>query len=202
MSVENEKIKEFEEDNYSTFSDEDLINKVAIKNELAFEELFSRYALKIKSMMFRLGVGESGAEEISQEVMILLWRKAGLYDADKASVSSWIYTIARNYRIDKLRKIPISELDINDPTYVGDPQPTGMQILLEKEQRKIIQLAVERLSIQNKQILVASFFQGLSHSEIAKKFNLPIGTIKSKLRLSYQSLRGKLGKGGIEDLSQ
>lgn len=200
MSVENEKIKEFEEGKYSAFTDEDLISKVAIKNEHAFEELFSRYALKIKSMMFRLGEGDSGSEEISQEVMILLWRKAYLYEPDKASASSWIYTIARNYRIDKFRKIPVTDLDINDPTFVGDPQPNGMQILLEKEQRKIIQQAVERLSTQNKEILLASFFQGLSHSEIAKKFNLPVGTIKSKLRLSYKSLRGKLVKRGLQDL--
>ena len=200
MSVENEKIKEFEEGKYSAFTDEDLISKVAIKNEHAFEELFSRYALKIKSMMFRLGEGDSGSEEISQEVMILLWRKAYLYEPDKASASSWIYTIARNYRIDKFRKIPVTDLDINDPTFVGDPQPNGMQILLEKEQRKIIQQAVDRLSTQNKEILLASFFQGLSHSEIAKKFNLPVGTIKSKLRLSYKSLRGKLVKRGLQDL--
>ena len=196
MSEKKEKIIEKLEQNFESFKDQDLITKIIEKNSLAFEEFFKRYANKIKFMMLKMGAKDSDAEEISQEVMAILWRKAFLYDSSKASVASWVYTIARNYRIDFLRKGKRFTLDSDDPTFVPDEPLNSVQLLMRRERQNRVRSAVKRLSSEKKTLLISAFFEGLSHAELAKKFNVPLGTIKSRLRLIYGSLRK------AEDLEQ
>ena len=189
MSEKKEKTTEKREQNFANFKDSDLIFEIAKKNNRAFEEFFKRYANKVKFLMLKMGAKDVDAEEISQEVMAILWRKALMYDSKKSSVSSWVYAIARNYRIDFFRRSNRVVLDSDDPTFVPDPPLNSVQLLMKYEKHDRIKLILKQLTEEKKQLLTAAFFEGLSHSELAKKFNKPLGTIKSRLRLIYDSLR-------------
>ena len=174
---------------YTGFNDADLLLEIAQKNRVAFEEFFKRYAHKVKFLMLKMGAKNLDAEEIAQEVMVILWRKAELYDPKKSPASAWLYTIARNYRVDLLRKGSRSVLDINDPTFVPEPHLNSVQILIKGERHARITSALNELSSDSKQLLISAFFEGLTHAELAKKYKKPLGTIKSRLRLIYNSLR-------------
>ena len=184
-----EKIIEKTEQLYTSFNDSELLLQIANKNKPAFEEFFKRYAQKIKFLMLKLGAKNVDAEEISQEVMAILWRKSKLYDPQKSTASSWVYTIARNYRVDLLRKGNRCILDKDDPTFVPEPYLNSVQILIKNERYTRITSVLNQLSPERKQLLISAFFEGLSHAELAKKYKKPLGTIKSRLRLIYESLR-------------
>jgi len=184
-----EKIIEKTEQLYTSFNDSELLLQMGNKNKRAFEEFFKRYAQKIKFLMLKLGAKNVDAEEISQEVMAILWRKSKLYDPQKSTASSWVYTIARNYRVDLLRKGNRCILDKDDPTFVPEPYLNSVQILIKNERHKRIASVLNQLSPERKQLLISAFFEGLSHAELAKKYKKPLGTIKSRLRLIYESLR-------------
>ena len=139
--------------------------------------------------MIKMGAKDSDAEEISQEVMAILWRKATLFDSTKSTAAAWVYTIARNYRIDFLRKGNRLILDSEDPTFIPDPPLNSVQLLIENEKKNRIRNVLRKLSNDKKKLLMAAFFEGLSHAELAQKFGKPLGTIKSRLRLIYGSLR-------------
>ena len=189
MSEMKEKILKNQTQSYDSFDDTNLIFEIAKKNSRAFEEFFKRYAKKIKFLMLKMGAKDSDAEEISQEVMAILWRKAVLYDSNKSSVATWVYTIARNYRIDFLRKGNGLAFDKDDPTFVPDEPLNSVQILMKLERQDRMRAVIKKLSLEKKQLLTAAFFEGLSHAELARKFGKPLGTIKSRLRLIYDSLR-------------
>jgi len=184
-----EKIIEKTEQLYTSFNDSELLLQIGNKNKRAFEEFFKRYAQKIKFLMLKLGAKNVDAEEISQEVMAILWRKSKLYDPQKSTASSWVYTIARNYRVDLLRKGNRCILDKDDPTFVPEPYLNSVQILIKNERYTRITSVLNQLSPERKQLLISAFFEGLSHAELAKKYKKPLGTIKSRLRLIYESLR-------------
>jgi RNA polymerase sigma-70 factor (ECF subfamily) len=113
-----EKSTKLSQQSYKNFRDEELIFKIVEENQLAFKELFVRYALKVKFLMLKMGTKELDAEEITQEVMLSLWRKANTYDTEKASAATWVFTIARNHRIDLFRKSSRLKIDPLDPTFV------------------------------------------------------------------------------------
>ena len=184
-----EKIIEKIEQLYTSFNDSELLLQIANKNKPAFEEFFKRYAQKVKFLMLKLGAKNVDAEEISQEVMAILWRKSKLYDPLKSTASSWVYTIARNYRVDLLRKGNRCILDKDDPTFVPEPYLNSVQILIKNERHKRIASVLNQLSPERKELLISAFFEGLSHAELAKKYKKPLGTIKSRLRLIYEALR-------------
>ena len=189
-----EKTIEKIEQTYAGFNDSELLLEISYKNKAAFEEFFKRYAQKVKFLMLKMGQKNFDAEEISQEVMVISWKKASSYDPEKAPVSAWLYTIARNYRVDLLRKWNRSVIDIEDPTFVPEPHLNSVQILIKNERYARITSVLNQLSPDRKQLLISAFFEGLTHVELAKKYKKPLGTIKSRLRLIYDSLRK------IEDL--
>ena len=147
-----EKIIEKTEQLYTSFNDSELLLQIANKNKPAFEEFFKRYAQKIKFLMLKLGAKNVDAEEISQEVMAILWRKSKLYDPLKSTASSWVYTIARNYRVDLLRKGNRCILDKDDPTFVPEPYLNSVQILIKNERHKRIASVLNQLSPERKQL--------------------------------------------------
>lgn len=164
----------------------------ATRSRAAFSELFEYFAPRVKSYLVRLGSDPSSAEEIMQEVMLNVWRKAGQYDRKQASVSTWLFRIARNRRIDSLRRNNRPELDAKDPMLqpaeVEQPDITVNRAQLEVKVRDVIETLPEEQLV----LLKAAFYEGLSHSEIAKKFDLPLGTVKSRIRLAFMRLRGPL----------
>ena len=171
----------------------DCVEQIArARSRGAFSEVFEYFAPRIKSYLVRLGSEAAAAEEIMQEVMLNVWRKAEQYDRRQASVSTWIFRIARNRLIDTLRRNNKPELDAEDPMLrpaeAEQPDITVNRAQIEKQVREVIEtLPEEQLSL-----LKAAFYEGLSHSEIAKKFGLPLGTVKSRIRLAFMRLRGSL----------
>ena len=164
----------------------------ATRSRAAFSDVFEHFAPRVKSYLIRLGSDASSAEEIMQEVMLNVWRKAEQYDRRQASVSTWIFRIARNRRIDSLRRTNKPDLDAKDPMLqpaeVEQPDITVNRAQLEVRVREVI----ETLPKEQLVLLKAAFYEGLSHSEIAKNFGLPLGTVKSRIRLAFMRLRGTL----------
>ncbi|MEO0466481.1 MAG: sigma-70 family RNA polymerase sigma factor [Pseudomonadota bacterium] len=158
----------------------------------SFATLFEFFAPRIKAYMQQLGSDASQAEELAQEVMVTVWRKAGQYDATKASVSTWIFRIARNRRIDLHRRTNKPELDPEDPM-LRPPEPETPDATFDRAQlEETVRDKLATLPPDQLELLRAAFYQGLSHSEIAKAFDLPLGTVKSRIRLAFNKLRGQL----------
>jgi len=171
----------------------DCVEQIAVtRSRSAFSNLFEHFAPRVKSYLVRLGSDPSSAEEIMQEVMLNVWRKAEQYDRRQASVSTWIFRIARNRRIDSLRRTNKPELDAKDPMLqpaeVEQPDITVNRAQLEVKVRDVIETLPEEQLV----LLKAAFYEGLSHSEIARNFGLPLGTVKSRIRLAFMRLRGSL----------
>jgi len=172
----------------------DLVHAVAKHSDVAaFERLFAHYAPRVKSYFRRLGTDERTAEELMQEVMLTLWRRAYLFDPGKASVGTWIFAVARNRRIDFIRRERRPEIDPTDPMLagVGDDHPDE-QIAAGQIETKL-RRAVATLPAEQADLVRHSFFEDMSHGDIAGKLNLPLGTVKSRLRLALAKLRTALG---------
>ena len=172
----------------------DLLVLVAEKQDrTAFAELFSYYAPRVKSYLMRLGADGAAAEEITQDVMVTVWRKAGLFDSRQASVSTWIFRIARNRRIDVFRRTRRPDLDPEEtmilPAAIEAP---GDRIeAMETEAR--VREAMRDLPEEQLLLLRLAFYEGLSHREIAEKLDVPLGTVKSRIRLAFAKMKSRLG---------
>jgi RNA polymerase sigma-70 factor (ECF subfamily) len=168
----------------------DFLQRIAERGDVeAFRKLFQSYAPRVKSYMMRQGADANTAEELAQETMMTVWRKANLYSVEKGSATTWIYTIARNLRIDRLRK---------EMTWVSLPEGHDQQastdalpddVLSEQERKKRVQDALAGLPPDQLEVVSLSYIEGLSHSEIAERLDLPLGTVKSRMRLAYQKIR-------------
>ncbi len=160
----------------------------------AFSALFEYYAPRLKSYMMRIGADESQAEELSQEVMVTVWRKADQYDPAKASVSTWIFRIARNRRIDAHRRQSKPDLEPDEPMLRPDEPDRPDELLQRGQVEASVRDALTTLPEDQLILLQAAFYEGLSHSEIAERFGLPLGTVKSRIRLAFNKLRGQLAE--------
>lgn len=167
-----------------------LIRKVAeTQDQGAFSTLFESFAPRIKGYMIRQGANPDLAEELAQEALATVWRKAALYSPDKGNPTTWIYTIARNLRIDRLRRErawqPLPES--HEKQVCDDPTPDEMVSEQQRSQR--VREALKELSPEQVQVVTLSFIEGYSHSEIAEHLDIPLGTVKSRMRLAYQKLQ-------------
>ncbi len=175
----------------------DLMNAIAARQDRdAFAVLFAYYAPRVKAYMLRLGAGAALAEELAQEVMITVWRKAGLFDRRQASVSTWIFRIARNRRIDVFRRAKRPDLDPEETMILpaGVEAPDARLEAMETETR--VRAAMRDLPEEQVNLLKLAFYEGLSHSEIAGKLDLPLGTVKSRIRLAFGKMKAKLDDDG------
>jgi RNA polymerase sigma-70 factor, ECF subfamily len=164
----------------------------AERSKAAFAELFDFYAPRIKSYMLRLGASDSEAEELAQDVLVTVWQKAGLYDRKQASVSTWMFRIARNRRIDVQRRQRRPELTADDPMLRPPEIEQPDAVIARGQMEGIVRSQLVKLPADQRLLLQAAFYDGLSHSEIARAFNLPLGTVKSRIRLAFLRLRGEL----------
>jgi RNA polymerase sigma-70 factor, ECF subfamily len=158
----------------------------------AFKELFDYFAPRVKGYLMRLGSSSMVAEELAQEAMLTLWRKAALFDSEKASASTWVFTIARNLRIDALRKERRPELDANDPMLQPDAErPVDEHVdWVQAEAR--LRHALAGLPREQAQMIELSFLADKPHGAIAEELGLPLGTVKSRIRLAMARLRSAL----------
>lgn len=168
----------------------DALEAVAkVQDRTAFAELFAHFAPRVKGYMRRLGADEGRAEDLAQEVMITVWRRARLYDRRQAAVSTWVFAIARNKRIDQLRRERRPEIDPSDPSLVRSPEPEAEQLLSWARSARQLRAAVDALPSEQSQVLRRNFFEDKPHSAIAEELDLPLGTVKSRVRLALIRLR-------------
>lgn len=159
----------------------------------AFKALFRAFAPKVKAYLIRHGAPADKAEELAQETLLTVWRKAAYFDPGRASVSAWVFTIARNLRIDALRRERSAvayALSVHEPES-SDETPHSASELAQAQSR--IRQAVAVLSPEQLQVVQLSFFEDKAHAEIAETLSLPLGTVKSRLRLALARLRGLVG---------
>ncbi len=176
----------------------DLIDAVAARQDrTAFAELFTFFAPRVKSYLLRLGAGEALAEEIAQDVMVAVWRKAALFDRQKASASTWIFTIARNRRIDAARRSKLEAFDPNEPMLAPAATDAPDKNISIVEREAHVRAALDQLPHEQRALLEAAFYEGLSHRDIAMRDGLPLGTVKSRIRLAFARLRGQLDGEGL-----
>lgn len=153
----------------------------------AFARLFNHFAPRIKGFLINSGADAGMAEECAQDVMTTLWRKAEQFDATRASVSTWIFTIARNRRIDLLRKERRPEPE--ELTWGPEPEPEQADVIAVQQETVLLNKAMMSLPEAQRDLIKKAYFGDLSQSEIAKITGLPLGTIKSRLRLALDRLR-------------
>ena len=159
----------------------------------AFEELFRFYAPRLKAVLIKGGAGQQEAEEVMQEAMVLVWRKAGQFDPSKASASTWIYTIARNRRIDLIRREKRPALDPEDPFFHEvSASPDGEQVYTENQRAVIIREYMKTLPEEQLLLVQKAFYEEMTHQAIAKELDMPLGTVKSRLRIAMRRLREQL----------
>jgi RNA polymerase sigma-70 factor, ECF subfamily len=171
----------------------ELMHRVAVgRDREAFQLLYLQFGPRVKSVLMRSGADSDVAEDIAQDVMLTLWRKAELYSPEKGNVATWIFTIARNLRIDRLRRQSskpyedVTEIDLVSPDAGGEETTFGR----ERDMR--VAEALADLQPDQRTVIELSFIQDLPQSEIAKKLDLPLGTVKSRMRLAYGKLRQRL----------
>lgn len=168
-----------------------LIEHVAAnRDRAAFATLFRHFAPKVKAYLRRLGAGDAVADDLCQEVMLSVWRRAEQYDRRLASPATWIYTIARNKRIDALRRRRGVETTLDDSIEEEpDERPLGDEIVMARQMQDRIMQAVNALPPEQATLLKVFYFEEKSHSTIAREMELPLGTVKSRLRLALSKIR-------------
>ncbi len=160
------------------------------QDRAAFAQLFRHFAPRVKAFLMKSGAGATLAEECAQDVMATLWQKAHLFDPARASVATWVYTIARNRRIDALRKARRAEPEELD--WGPEPEPDQAEALEAQQETERLGRALLALPGPQRTLIERAFYGELSHSEIAAETGLPLGTIKSRIRLALDKLRHEM----------
>ncbi|AWK89960.1 sigma-70 family RNA polymerase sigma factor [Azospirillum thermophilum] len=159
----------------------------------AFALLFGHFAPRVKAYMLKLGMPQARAEDLAQETMLTVWRKAGLYDPARAEPATWVFTIARNLRIDALRRERHPEVSDELLEQQEDDRPPADALLAAGQRARRLRAALAGLSPEQAEVVRLSFFADLAHPAIAERLNLPLGTVKSRLRLALGKIRKALG---------
>jgi RNA polymerase sigma-70 factor (ECF subfamily) len=175
-----------------------LIEAVAMRQDRsAFATLFAHFAPLVKTFMRRSGVTETSADELAQETLLLVWRKASLFDPSTAGAAAWIFTIARNIRIDahrRGRRGGLTETSDVDAEFQVDESPGPDSHLAAVQAETRVRAALAELSEEQRRVLELSFYQEKAHGEIARILQIPLGTVKSRSRLAMNRLRNLLGE--------
>lgn len=166
-----------------------LIEAVALRRDReAFARLFEHFAPRLKAWLMKSGASAAAAEDFAQDAMLTVWRKADLFDARKARAATWIFTIARNRRLDMLRRdaraLPLPEIDLADDEVM---RPDDILVMADDARR--VRAALSRLKPDQVEVLRLAFFMDSPHSEIARRLDLPLGTVKSRIRNAMIKLR-------------
>jgi RNA polymerase sigma-70 factor (ECF subfamily) len=166
-----------------------LARVAASKDREAFAALFDHFAPRVKSFMMRKGSSAEQAEDLVQETMIAVWSKAALYVADRGSVATWVFTIARNLRIDRLRREKSNQFTDLDDYDAPSDDPGQDETLHRLQEDSAVALALAQIPHEQRELLILSYVDDLPQSEIAARLQIPLGTVKSRMRLAYRRLK-------------
>ena len=172
----------------------DLLSQIATqRSDEAFRRLFAEFGPRIRDYMRRRGADAATAEELAQETLLTVWRKAALYSADKGTPASWIFTIARNLRINRLqREVVWQELSDEHADTIPSEAAAPDDAVAERQRRARVQAVLAELPADQRDVVTLAFIEGLSQNQIATRLSLPLGTVKSRMRLAYQKVRHAL----------
>jgi RNA polymerase sigma-70 factor (ECF subfamily) len=183
-------------DSPSDLTPERLIARIAeSRDRAAYAALFTRFAPKLKAFVMGQGLTAQEAEDLAQDAMLNVWRKAHMFDPAKATAVTWIYSIARNLRIDAARKAKRVR-DLPDDLWQGDADKPADQELIDHQSARSVSALIGALPPDQQTVLKMSFYEDLSHGDIAKALSLPLGTVKSRLRLALTRLKTAMAPGG------
>ncbi|MHA6299838.1 RNA polymerase sigma factor [Devosia sp. CAU 1758] len=164
----------------------------ATRDMAAFEALFRAFGPRIRAYLLKLTRDGQAAEDLMQETMLAIWRKAGQFDPARGQAPAWIFTIARNIWIDAWRKQKRPAFDPDDPALVPAPEADAPEVLEQKRNGAALHEALKTLPKEQIDLIRLSFFDEASHSAIAARLGLPMGTVKSRIRLAFGRLRAAL----------
>ena len=164
------------------------------RDKEAFKRLFNYFAPRIKGFCQNNGSTSDRAEEVVQEAFVNIWRKANLFDPKKASAGAWIFAIARNSRIDLIRKENRPEADTTDPFFEQNEPESPLAVLETERKSKLLRNYVRDLPAEQQQVLKLAFFEEKPHSEVAEELGIPLGTVKSRIRLAFKRIRSEFGE--------
>lgn len=167
-----------------------LIVAVACSSDrVAFARLFTHFAPRVKTYLLRVGTTPAIAEDLAQETMLTVWRKAAFFDPARAGAAAWVFTIARNLRIDVLRREHHAAALVEAPPDPSPEPPRADALLTAAERERRVRAALVCLSSEQAEVVRLSFFQDKPHAEIERELGIPLGTVKSRLRLAMMRLR-------------
>jgi RNA polymerase sigma-70 factor, ECF subfamily len=172
----------------------DSLSRIATdRSDGAFRRLFEEFGPQLRHYMMRHGADAATAEELAQETLLTVWRKAAQYSAAKGTPATWMFSIARNLRIDRLRR-EVCWQELSDDVAEGTPsEDTPPDDAASERQRQArVQAVLGALPEDQRAVVTAAFVDGLSHHDISARLSLPLGTVKSRLRLAYQKVRAAL----------
>ena len=172
----------------------DLLSQIARdRSEAAFRELYAEFAPRVRDYMSRKGADAAMSEDLAQETLLTVWRKASLYSVEKGTPAAWIFTIARNLRIDRLRRqMPWQELCAEDAATIPSEDVQPDEIASQNQRQERVRAVLAMLPAEQREIVTLAFIDGLSHGELASRLALPLGTVKSRMRLAYKKVRETL----------
>jgi RNA polymerase sigma-70 factor, ECF subfamily len=177
-----------------------LVTAVAERRDrAAFTRLFDHFAPRLNAYLRRLGTDPATAEEIAQETMVTLWHKAPQFDPQKSSLATWLYRIARNRRVDNLRRNRLDFLDASDPILEAADEADLLAEVDLQQRKDAVRSALASLPEEQLSVVRLAFFDDLSHSQISEQIGLPLGTVKSRIRLGFTRLRRSLEAGGVAE---
>lgn len=171
-----------------------LIQRIAAaRDRAAFAALFIHFAPRVKAYLRRLGAADPQAEDLAQEVLLAVWHKADRFDPQRAAASTWVFTIARNMRIDALRREPRGGIvPADDLPDMEDDTPAADAMLIVGERDRALRDAMAALPAEQARLVRLAFLEDKPHSEIERQLSIPLGTVKSRLRLAMQRLRAAM----------
>jgi RNA polymerase sigma-70 factor, ECF subfamily len=177
---------------------DDLLTAVgASRDGQAFTVLFDHFRPRVQAQLVRLGLAPAAAEDLAQDVMETIWQKAHLYDRSRSAAITWVFQIARNRRIDVKRRSRESCVPDEDFFTIPDPAIGCDDDLDARQRQEYVRNALRALPQEQLALVRLAFFEGLSHSAIAQQLNIPLGTVKSRLRLACGRLQRLLAESGL-----
>lgn len=171
-------------------SDEQLICRMSDGDGTALAEFYDQYAPQVLGLLVRMLPTRSDADDVLQEVFWQLWNSAGRYDAGRGSPKGWLFMMARSRALDSLRRLKTNFVASEAPDVpIWNPPTSDLERLESSEQ---VRQALSELTDEQRQAINLSFYGGLTHQEIAEHLELPLGTVKTRIRLGMKRLRGLL----------
>jgi len=166
----------------------------ATQDKQAFTKLYHHYAPRIYSFLVKNKAASEEAEEIAQEALMTLWQKSHLFDPEKSSLSTWLFRVARNKRIDRLRRKILSDSDKKDPSLFPEAEKAADQKIESIQWEAKMRAAIKSLPPEQSLLIKMAFFEGKTHSQISNELSLSLGTVKSRIRLAFSKLRVQVEK--------